>query len=301
PVLEFIHSNQVIHRDIKPSNIMRHQDGRLYLLDFGAVKQVTSTAGASPGRSTGIYSMGFAPPEQMQGSQVYPATDLYALAATCLNLLSGKDVEELYDSYDNAWNWKPHVPQISPELSQIFDRMLLATPKQRFQSAQEVLDALNLTTSPVSPSPNPPQPQTQNPPPAAVLIRQSASSPATPPAKSRFSLLEIMASAGFLGFEGALLLIALTSLIGAPPISIGLWGMSMGGLIYAVYRRLIEKVDLVIIGGITLGLVLLIPALRDAIALSLVSVTLIALFAAAGAIAITTVFQLIYLLLARFL
>ncbi|HEY9661240.1 MAG TPA: serine/threonine-protein kinase, partial [Allocoleopsis sp.] len=62
-VLQFVHENGSIHRDIKPSNIMRHRDGSYYLLDFGAVKQVTTTAamaGQPPGHSTGIYSRGYA-------------------------------------------------------------------------------------------------------------------------------------------------------------------------------------------------------------------------------------------------
>jgi serine/threonine protein kinase len=99
-VLKFVHDHHSIHRDIKPSNIMRDRTGRLYLLDFGAVKQVTKAAPGTPaGRSTGIYSMGFAPPEQMAGSQVYPSTDLYALAVTIVTLLTGKEAGELYDSY----------------------------------------------------------------------------------------------------------------------------------------------------------------------------------------------------------
>jgi serine/threonine protein kinase len=50
-VLKFVHENGSIHRDIKPSNIMRDRNGRLYLLDFGAVKQVTkgAPAGGQPG------------------------------------------------------------------------------------------------------------------------------------------------------------------------------------------------------------------------------------------------------------
>ena len=40
PVLQFVHDKNIIHRDIKPSNIMRHRNGKLFLLDFGAVKQV---------------------------------------------------------------------------------------------------------------------------------------------------------------------------------------------------------------------------------------------------------------------
>nr|WP_088891895.1 protein kinase [Leptolyngbya ohadii] len=76
PVLQFVHDRGSIHRDIKPSNIMRRKDGTLFLLDFGAVKQATaSNPGQAQSSSTGIYSQGFAPPEQMKGNQVYPATE----------------------------------------------------------------------------------------------------------------------------------------------------------------------------------------------------------------------------------
>jgi serine/threonine protein kinase len=50
-ILDFVHENGSIHRDIKPSNIMRHKNGRLYLLDFGAVKFVTKAVGNSPHQS----------------------------------------------------------------------------------------------------------------------------------------------------------------------------------------------------------------------------------------------------------
>jgi len=149
-VLQFVHEQGSIHRDIKPSNIMRDRQGRLYLLDFGAVKQVTKVA--STGGSTGIYSMGFAPPEQMSGSQVYPATDLYALAVTCLTLLTGKQPQELFDSYANQWNWRNYAP-VSDRTANVLDRMLLPTPNLRFQSAQEVLAALTPHQPPQTPPP----------------------------------------------------------------------------------------------------------------------------------------------------
>ncbi|MDR9403249.1 MAG: serine/threonine-protein kinase, partial [Halothece sp. Uz-M2-17] len=138
-VLQFVHEHNSIHRDIKPSNIMRDRAGKLYLLDFGAVKRVTG-AGTS-NYSTGIYSMGFAPPEQMQGRQVYPSTDLYALAASCIRLLTGKPIQELYDSYHNQWQWRKEA-KVSDSLANLLDRMLLPTPKDRFPSATAVLKIL---------------------------------------------------------------------------------------------------------------------------------------------------------------
>ena len=315
-ILKFVHENHSIHRDIKPSNIMRDREGRLYLLDFGAVKQVAAGAGSNPqGRSTGIYSMGFAPPEQMAGSQVYPSTDLYALAATCLNLLTGKQTEDLYDSYNNRWNWKPHAPQVSDRLTQIIERMLLPTPKDRFQSAEEVLNALQfqprqVRRSPTKPSPiaNPPPPPPPTPQPAAVNpSAQQSQTPSRPRTKSRrspFSLLEILGGAAFTGFEGTLLLIALGSLFPLPGISIGLWGASLGGLIFAQYRRIIEKIDLAIIAGISLGLVWFIPALHNLLLahnLEVFFIIVLAVLAGAAAIAVTALFRLIYQLLSRLL
>ncbi|AFY75667.1 MAG: serine/threonine protein kinase [Hydrococcus sp. C42_A2020_068] len=282
-VLKFVHENGSIHRDIKPSNIMRDRNGRLYLLDFGAVKQ--QAIGSTPsGKSTGIYSMGFAPPEQMAGSQVYPSTDLYALATTCLNLLTGKKPEELYDSYHHGWNWRTHAPQVSDSLAAILDRMLLPTPKDRFQSAQDVLNALD-RPSLVQAGSRQGKPTPANLPPAALSTRKP------------FSLLEVLGSAAFMGFEGALSYIAFTSLLPFPGIALGLWGMCLGGLIYTLYRRGIEGKDLPILAVLTF-LLMSIPALRGGLAISVVAI--IAVLGGATAIAITAIFRLIYLILSRF-
>jgi serine/threonine protein kinase len=107
-------------------NIMRHRKGRLYLLDFGAVRQVTSAAaaGGPPGRSTGIYSMGFAPPEQMSGSQVYPYNRLVCSGSNGDYVADRKEAADLYDSYNNHWNWRNYT-QVSDTLADVLDRMLL--------------------------------------------------------------------------------------------------------------------------------------------------------------------------------
>ncbi|NER24872.1 MAG: serine/threonine protein kinase [Symploca sp. SIO1C2] len=306
-VLKFVHENNSIHRDIKPSNIMRERNGRLYLLDFGAVKQqVNQGAVTSTGSSTGIYSMGFAPPEQMSGAQVYPSTDLYALAVTVIILLTGKDPGDLYDSYNNQWAWRIYA-QVSDTLEAVLNRMLLPTPNQRFSSAQEVMDALEPQSPPQTPpitpptpppTPiNPPQPTSQPP------INPPQPIPQPPPPvsakKKGFSLLETLGGAAFTGFMGGLLSFALrSSFLGLSGISVGLLGMIIGGLVYAQYRRWIEGKDLLIFAGIAL-LLMLIPFLRAGFSFTFVMV--IAILAGAAAVSITTLFRLVYLLLSRFL
>lgn len=310
PVLKFVHENGSIHRDIKLSNIMRDLTGQLYLLDFGAVKQATKGAqvGGQAGSSTGIYSMGFAPPEQMAGGQIYPSTDLYALAVTCLTLLTGKIPTELFDSYNNQWHWRNQA-QVSDNLANVLDRMLEPAPNRRFASAEEVLDALTpKVVSPLPPTISPPPPVPATPPPPPLL--QTPANPSTPQlvVGSRYSLLETLFAAAFTGFEGGLLAIALSSLRLSPGMSAGLVGMILGLLAYLQYRRILEGKDLPIIVGVTLVLVLLIPAWHGAIPglgfpngiLGVIlGVLFVTIFAGALAIAVMALFRLIYQLLSK--
>ena len=295
-VLKFVHENGSIHRDIKPSNIMLHRNGKLYLLDFGAVKQVTNApASATSGRSTGIYSMGFAPPEQMAGGEVYPSTDLYALAVTAVTLLTAKEATELFDAYSNQWNWRSQAT-VSNHLADVLDRMLLPAPSQRFQSAQEVMAALTRAAPPTVVNPPtmqrtlPQRPQTQLPQPQPP--QQPPVARTTRPA---FSTLELLAGAGFSGFEGGLIAIALYSLLKSLPITLGASFLILGVLIFAQSRRWIEKADLLIIAGITFAVIFFVPLLHNELTIGLVA--FLAIAAGLVAIAITALFRLIYKLL----
>ncbi|WP_089125698.1 serine/threonine-protein kinase [Tolypothrix sp. NIES-4075] len=299
-VLKFVHNEGIIHRDIKPSNIMRdrplggspseHRHGKLYLLDFGAVKQVTN-APTGFGSSTGIYSMGFAPPEQMSGGQVYPSTDLYALAVTILTLLTKQEANQLFDGYSNQWKWRSLV-SINSGLADILDRMLLPAANQRFQSAQEVLSALDsLSIPPTQLRPSKatvPKLSSQTQPPQAPIVPP-------PPAKPAFSTIELLSGAAFSGFEGALIAIALLSLLKSPIITLAVSAVILGILIFAQTRRWIEKLDLLIIGVISFLAIYFIPFLHT----SLTSGQVIIFAVAAGliAIAVTAIFRLIYKLL----
>lgn len=141
-ILVYVHKHHSIHRDIKPSNLMLHPSGQIYLLDFGAVKQVSQVGEVASEWSTNIYSPGYAPPEQVSGGSVYPATDLYALGVTCAVLLTGEKPRKLMDSYNQSWRYRDYVT-ISDALAALFDRCLASAPSDRFASALEVLQALH--------------------------------------------------------------------------------------------------------------------------------------------------------------
>jgi serine/threonine-protein kinase len=140
PILTFIHEHGAIHQDVKPSNIMRHQNGQFYLLDFGSVQQVATQNTAT--KAPSVYSLGFAPPEQVAGASVYPASDLYALAVTCIVMLTGKLPDQLFDDDRKTWIWQTYVHQVDPLLATVLNQMLALPIHQRFQSAPEVLQVL---------------------------------------------------------------------------------------------------------------------------------------------------------------
>jgi serine/threonine-protein kinase len=285
---------------------MRNRQGVLYLLDFGAVKQITA-GGGNPKKSTGIFSMGFAPPEQMSGAQIYPSTDIYALAVTCLNLLTGKEVEELYDSFNHTWQWHSFVPNISDRLKQILDKMLLPTPAHRFQSAREAIEAfavqpqqISTVTLPIKPTLVPKQNQSLVAKASATPVAQKMSPKMRQKRIKRpFSLAEVLSSAAFLGFEGALISIGLISWLAFSGESLGIIGAVMGGIMFALHRRTIEKVDLVIFALITASVVIFIPKFHGT--LTTPNILIIATISAAAAIAITAFFRLVHQLLSRLL
>ncbi|NJR69163.1 MAG: serine/threonine protein kinase [Synechococcales cyanobacterium CRU_2_2] len=329
-ILSFVHGRDTIHRDIKPSNIMRDRQGKIYLLDFGAVKQVTQSAGKVANSSTGIYSPGYAPPEQMQGGAVYPATDLYALGVTTLVLLTGKEPADLYDSFSGQWEYRNRV-NIAQDLADVLEKMLRPTPRDRFTSAQEVTAALEgaslgltpppLPTPPQSqsssartrpPQPAPPVPALSGPPPpvpssppvprpSPVSAPQAAPPrPLGSPSRAPFSLRELLGHAAFTGAEGGILAIAIASFVGTSFVSTGSWLILLMGLMALQYRRVIEGADLWIIAGISLVIVGLVPVLTRILSRDLVKLLILVGLAGLTAVAIALLFQILFRLISRF-
>jgi serine/threonine-protein kinase len=147
PLLQYVHSHQVIHRDIKPQNLIRcYDDGRLVLIDFGAVKELLVHPGKSCTKtmtSHFVGTMGFAPPEQFSLRAVY-ASDIYAVGVTCVYLLTGKAPLEFdHNSVTGEMLWQDGL-NLSNHFSLVLSKMLRICVEERFQSADAVLSALGL-------------------------------------------------------------------------------------------------------------------------------------------------------------
>ncbi len=168
PVLDYIHHRNIIHRDISPDNIILNSGKNLpVLIDFGVGKQsIQETINLSSqayGRQKSIVGkIGYAPHEQICMGQCFPSSDLYALGVTAVVLLTGKAPEALIDRYSLEWLWRDYI-DASRGFAEVLDKLLANKPKDRYQSAQDVLTALvpTATTDEVvsqTPRGNAPQP-----------------------------------------------------------------------------------------------------------------------------------------------
>ncbi len=144
PILKFVHSQGVIHRDVKPDNLLRCEtDNRLYLLDFGAVKLLSTDAdNAYKNNDTvAIGTPGYMPTEQGRG-QPRPNSDIYALGVIAIQALTGINPSEfLYDSRTGEIQWQ-HLAQTSPKLTRILTKMVRSDFRERYLSVSGALEAL---------------------------------------------------------------------------------------------------------------------------------------------------------------
>jgi CHASE2 domain-containing sensor protein/serine/threonine protein kinase len=148
-VLKFVHQNQVIHRDIKPSNLIRRQqDGKYVLIDFGAVKEIQTQITTVPGQTNltvGIGTQGYGPSEQLMGKPRY-SSDLYALGMTAIHALTGLQPAQLPTHPKTGEVVWLDAVEVSPKLAAILTRMTRYHFSQRYQSAEQVLEAVDSPT-----------------------------------------------------------------------------------------------------------------------------------------------------------
>jgi serine/threonine protein kinase, bacterial len=151
PVLDYIHHEGIIHSAICPNNLILGLSERLPLLtDFGWIRQlarqlnsqfldISAPALSQLGLPGG--KMGYAPPEQIQRGFIFPHSDIYALGATSLVLLTGKNQKQLMNPLTYQWSL-PEDLELSSKMADILLQMLDPAPGHRFQTAKELLIAL---------------------------------------------------------------------------------------------------------------------------------------------------------------
>jgi serine/threonine protein kinase len=145
-VLAFVHEKGIIHRDIKPQNLMRRRDGKIVLIDFGAVKEIGTLGANAQGQSGStvvIGTYGYMPAEQ-QNSRPQFSSDVYAVGIIAFQALTGLDVFKLPRDKNNG---ELHCAlfsdiNISPSFAQILDTMVRYDYRQRYQNAGEALNVL---------------------------------------------------------------------------------------------------------------------------------------------------------------
>lgn len=152
-ILEFVHEQKVIHRDINPRNILRQdKDKKLVLIDFGAVKQIATTAITSQGTSNftvAIGTPGYIPGEQANGNPKF-SSDIYAVGIIAIQALTGLSPEELpkdINTDEIVWQNQAEVTQ---DFAFILDKMVRYDFRDRYPSAKEVRIALKELKSPSS-------------------------------------------------------------------------------------------------------------------------------------------------------
>ncbi len=139
-VLGYLHSREpaIIYRDMKPANIMLKPDGRLILIDFGTAREFKKNNLAD---TTCLGTVGYAAPEQFGDmGQTDARTDIYGLGATLYHLVTGLNPSE------PPYEIKP-IRQVNPSLSSGLEKIILKctqrNPDDRYQSAAELMYALN--------------------------------------------------------------------------------------------------------------------------------------------------------------
>ena len=147
--LVYAEQRGIVHRDIKPANLMQNHVGQTKIADLGLATHAQDEEPPT-GEKKVFGTPHFMPPEQIRGERVDVRSDLYSLGATAFRLLSGRTPFEGKDTRDivrqvlavEPRSIREVAPQVDAGLATIVDRLLKKDPAQRYQSAQELLRAL---------------------------------------------------------------------------------------------------------------------------------------------------------------
>lgn len=186
--LGYLHQHRIIHRDVKPANIIATTDGAYKVVDFGVVKLEQDENDAGIDRQsqsltqtgTLIGTPAYMSPEQSTAGSIDGRSDIYSLGCLLFELITGKPPYEAETHYTMlAQHLKGEIPSLSdtlvkPEceaLNTVLQKCLAKSPDDRYQSMQELIDALvacDVKDAPVNPGKN-----KQSKPPSSLSPRDS--------------------------------------------------------------------------------------------------------------------------------
>jgi len=152
--LEAAHAERVIHRDLKPQNIMLDASGRVYVMDFGIARSAYLPGMTQTGALIGTPE--YMSPEQGRGEKLTERSDIFSLGIIFYELLTGKS--PYFSDTPLATLWKRMTEKVTPpavvdptlpaELSAIVVKALEIEPKNRFASAREMVQQLEIWLGP---------------------------------------------------------------------------------------------------------------------------------------------------------
>lgn len=182
--LQHAHDNGIIHRDIKPQNVLIHADGHVKVSDFG-IARMTNAFTISKG-DTVVGSVHYSSPEQATGSVVEATSDIYSTGVVLYEMLTGRvpfvgdtpvavAMQHVQDPPPPITDFAPETP---PAVVTVVMKALEKNPKNRFQSAREMADALMKAKDGKLD-------------PAAVVLESSGPRPAVKPAQQSARMREL--------------------------------------------------------------------------------------------------------------
>ena len=146
--LSVAHKQDIIHRDVKPQNIMVQPDGNVKVMDFGIARAKNSTMDKT---ASVLGTAHYISPEQAQGKDLTPASDLYSLGVVMYEAATGKLPFDGPDAVSVAMKQVQETPvppseikpDIDPGLEAIIMKAMSKNPNERFATAMEMRYALN--------------------------------------------------------------------------------------------------------------------------------------------------------------
>jgi serine/threonine-protein kinase len=140
----------LVHRDIKPDNLMLDRSGAVKVADFGLARLVETDGPRMTQVGVAMGTPLYMSPEQIEGREVDPRSDLYSLGVTAYQLLTGDPpfkgetplavaVQHLNTPPEPVATRRPDTPLA---LAAVIDRLIAKKPADRYQSSAELLEAL---------------------------------------------------------------------------------------------------------------------------------------------------------------